>query len=482
MASGRIARSSESLLQHILTWVGLRNLNLSEHIPLVIFVDVLIGVFSYLLAFLARSVIPLPFTQELMPLDRFFVVKHYWWVLVSSQVLLLFLMDAYHEIPLKRFRELVWSAFAASGLQALGLTSIYFFTANLLFPRSVLVIHWILNTSGVVFWRMVIQQTVSHKARHCLLVGSARGLEQLLVELHQRPQIGLEIVGLISDSVPEGTRICGRPVLGSRERLAEVVGRHGIQEVLLMPEGPWHDQFLDTITGLESVNARVHIVPSVYEILIGSIKHFNVQDVPLIEIVKDPDDPISAVFMRLRDLVVSMILLILFAPLGLLIAVGIRLSDGGGIFYTQERIGQGGQVFRLYKFRTMQEGAEHDSGPTLTEQGDPRLTRIGALLRRYRLDEIPQLLNVLKNEMSLVGPRPERPEFVRSFSETIRGYDGRHKIKPGITGLAQIRARYHSDPEIKLKYDLAYICNRSLLLDLVILVETVRIMLGKKGL
>jgi len=157
------------------------------------------------------------------------------------------------------------------------------------------------------------------------------------------------------------------------------------------------------------------------------------------------------------------------------------LTSPGPILYCQQRVGRGGKKFTLYKLRTMVDGAEQETGPVLAGREDERVTWVGRFLRKTRIDEIPQLFNVLDGTMSLVGPRPERPEFVGEFLRTIPGYAERLQVKPGLTGLAQVDGEYHTTPEYKLKYDLAYIYNYSLWLDMRIMAETVKVILSRQG-
>jgi len=171
----------------------------------------------------------------------------------------------------------------------------------------------------------------------------------------------------------------------------------------------------------------------------------------------------------------------LLVPLFVVVSMLIVILSPGSVFYLQERVGRGGKVFRLIKFRTMIPDAERQSGETYSPENDPRVTSVGAVLRRFRLDELPQLINVLKGDMSFVGPRPERPVFVDKFAAIVLGYHERHKVKPGITGLAQVRGYYDTTAENKLKYDLAYIYNHSFSLDLMILLETIKVVLVRRG-
>jgi sugar transferase (PEP-CTERM system associated) len=194
--------------------------------------------------------------------------------------------------------------------------------------------------------------------------------------------------------------------------------------------------------------------------------------------------PLRTLVKRTFDLVASMILCIVTLPLMLLTAVLIYLEDRGPIFYQQERVGKGGQSYNVLKFRSMRNNAEEAGRPQWASQNDPRTTRVGAIIRKLRIDELPQILNVLKGEMSFVGPRPERPYFVKQLSETVPFYDIRHTIKPGITGMAQVHYQYGASVEDavqKLQYDLYYVKNNSLFLDLVILIDTIQVVLLGKG-
>jgi exopolysaccharide biosynthesis polyprenyl glycosylphosphotransferase len=214
--------------------------------------------------------------------------------------------------------------------------------------------------------------------------------------------------------------------------------------------------------------------------VVGKLRHVNIHDTPLIEVTENPNEPLERFVKRGFDVSASAVSLIVWSPVLLFVAVVIKLSSRGPVFYRQERVGKGGRSFELIKFRTMIRDAEKDTGATFSSPDDPRVTSIGRLLRRSSLDELPQLLNVLKGDMSFVGPRPERPEFVRDFLKEVAGYGERHKVKPGITGLAQVRAYYHTRAENKLKYDLAYIYNYSFSMDLLILLETLKVILSRK--
>jgi exopolysaccharide biosynthesis polyprenyl glycosylphosphotransferase len=256
-----------------------------------------------------------------------------------------------------------------------------------------------------------------------------------------------------------------------------------VDEVILVAAESWKDGFLGRLLfdGSTLARPRVAVVPTVYDLLVGRLSSLQVADVPLIEVLKDPGDSVAWAVKALLDYVLALLLVLLAAPLCLLAMLAIVLTSPGPVLYRQERVGRRGRRFTIWKLRTMRVDAEAASGPALAEAADTRVIPIGRLLRAARLDEIPQLWNVLNGTMSLVGPRPERPEFADAYCRDIPGYGERWLVKPGLTGLAQVRGDYHTPPAYKLKYDLAYIYNYSLLLDLRILVETLKVLVTRRG-
>jgi exopolysaccharide biosynthesis polyprenyl glycosylphosphotransferase len=218
----------------------------------------------------------------------------------------------------------------------------------------------------------------------------------------------------------------------------------------------------------------VYLVPKLYEINIINSKPAQIGDTPLFLIQSLHLTLVQRVIKRLFDLVLSIIILTVLSPLILVLAIIIKLQDGGSVFYKQERITYGGKPFILYKFRSMIVDAEAKTGAILAQVNDDRITKIGKFLRKSRLDELPQLFNVIKGEMSLIGPRPEREIFIKQFVSTIPDYKYRINVKPGITGLAQVLGRYNTDPVDKLRFDLLYIRKYSIFLDIKIMLLTIK--------
>lgn len=444
--------------------------------------DLFVGALAYGGAWFIRIHVPLPFTMALLPQERFDAVSHYWLLLAASQVFVLYVFGLFDDLRVLRYREVLAYLTAAILLQVALISSVFYFT-NGVFPRTVIVVFGALNLFGLTLWRFYVKKLLQAGVRRVLVVGETLEAAMPLVEeIDKSKWMGLEVVGIAAGrDLPAAAPVSGR-VLGSLDEARELVVRHDVDEIIFASRESWKDQVFDGLSRLQIERpVRIAIQPSVYEIAIGRLRHINIHDTPLIEIRRNPNEPVARLLKRSFDLALSTLGLVLFLPLGILVAIAVIITSPGPVFYLQERVGRSGKVFRLIKFRTMIQDAERDSGEVLAEPDDPRVTPLGAMLRRFRLDEVPQFLNVLKGDMSFVGPRPERPGFVRRFTDELPGYAERHKVKPGMTGLAQVRGYYHTAVENKLKFDLAYIYNYSFSLDLLILLETIKVVLTRRG-
>ncbi|MHC4954248.1 MAG: TIGR03013 family XrtA/PEP-CTERM system glycosyltransferase [Planctomycetota bacterium] len=315
--------------------------------------------------------------------------------------------------------------------------------------------------------------------RRLLFLGAGNTARRTAAEILDLRSREFELVGFLGENENErGWRIGGRPVLGVMSELESVVKERSIDRIVVAVADRRVGLPLEALLRMRLAGVEVVEEPRVHEEIAGKIPVEDLRPSWLIFSDGFSRGRFRNVSKRLFDLGVAVVGLILSAPLTLAVALAVRLDSKGPILFRQTRVGAGGREFTIYKFRSMCVDAEAGGTPQWAKQNDPRVTRIGAFLRKSRLDEIPQMWNVLEGTMSFVGPRPERPFFVDQLRESIPFYDQRHAVKPGITGWAQVRFRYGSDESDqveKLRYDMFYIKHHSILFDLRILFETVRV-------
>ncbi len=359
--------------------------------------------------------------------------------------------------------------------------------------RMFIINYWLLLTGLVALGRVGLRSvqrallSAGIGQRRTLIVGWNDKSRELAEQIRAYPALGYRVVGFVSENggqadkhPPEGRP----PLLGPVQQLERIVQRTGAQEVILAVDRSARTSVMEVLSLSNGLPVNFKIVPDLYDIVMGRARTNQIYGFPLIEIMPQLMPEWERKVKRLIDIVISGVILVLGAPLWGLIAVAIKLDSRGPVLYKQQRVGKDGRVFTMYKFRSMVENAESQTGPRWAERDDPRITRVGKLIRRPRLDEVPQLFNVLKGEMSLIGPRPERPYFVEKFKKAIPFYTRRLKVKPGITGWAQIKGEYDTSMEnvrTKLQYDLFYLENMSLRMDFKILLNTIYVMLLGKG-
>jgi len=355
-------------------------------------------------------------------------------------------------------------------------------------------------------------------ARKALIVGWTDRVQELFEEVARYPAAGLKIVGAIqlrTDEVLEEVEEYTEPVtagvhgeiaaagngsMALRETpsatpevhddirsvavLPRLIDELDVQDVLIVLAGDDQRNLSEVLRRCDGKSVVLKLIPDFYHMLGGMARTEQIYGLPMIEVMPEPMRPWESSAKRLLDIVVSTLVLVVGAPMWLSVAALIRITSHGNSIFRQERVGQYGRLFTMYKFRTMHNDAESDTGPVWATEDDPRYTRLGRWLRRTRIDEVPQLINVLKGDMSLVGPRPEREFFVEKLVKEVPLYRRRLRVKPGITGIAQVKWKYDEsveDVRQKVKYDLFYISNMSLRMDLKILFATVRTILSGKG-
>jgi len=317
--------------------------------------------------------------------------------------------------------------------------------------------------------------------RRVLVVGAGGRGQEIAQELMARQNGDFEVVGFVDDRT-DLPRVDGLPILGRFDQVLKIASRHQVDEIILAYMPSWQEQLLSqaALTGTGE-QVRIKVLPGFYDASLGDLRIEPVADIPLVSLGRRPTSPCCLVAKRGFDIVFSLVMLLLCTPVLLLAAIAIKLTSRGPVIYCQVRVGMNGRVFRIFKLRTMILGAETGTGPILAQQYDERVTPVGWFLRQTRMDEIPQFWNVLNGDMSVVGPRPERPEFAKEFAKSIPGYAERLTVRPGITGLAQVYGGYRTSVYYKLRYDWIYLHHISLLHDLRIIVRTAGIVLSRSG-
>ncbi|MBN1880343.1 sugar transferase [bacterium] len=432
----------------------------------------------YVGSYWIRSKSALLFFQEKMPLERMQIVNHRLWILLLMHLMLLYLHGLYDTLSLRRRDEIIGAVLRVVTTEILILVAIYFFSQDIIFPRSIFILLWVLLILTTSSWHILLRRffRVKVRDRSVVIVGTNESVQNVIKEIQRFPSYGLKIVGILRDNDTSNnqTHLLGFPILGCRDELLQILQTIPIDEVILSKQGSWEEKLVGDISRVKQLSTRICVLPSCYEILIGKVNHLRLYDIPLIEMIKHPDVPVVK---RFFDLVVALIVMIVSMPLLLASCLMIWISMGRPIFFKQERVGKDQRIFTIYKLRTMIKDAECETGPVLSDESDARITSLGKWLRKNRFDELPQLYNILCGDMSFVGPRPERPYFVRQYLDQVTGYGERFKALPGLTGLAQVNGGYATHPENKLKYDLAYIYNYSLWLDIKIIIETIKVIL-----
>ncbi|MDO8885925.1 sugar transferase [Candidatus Oleimmundimicrobium sp.] len=394
-----------------------------------------------------------------------------------------YVYDLYDPEKVQSGWDVFFSVLKAVTLSTLIIMSITFFFRFFSFPRTIFAISWALIILIISGWRMLALNVLKIKwpTQRILIIGTDEIALQLLRELKERSRWGYEVVGLVEkDAKRVGRKIEEIPIVGGISDIVELVRKYDISRIIITSP-THHRKLLDELAKAEETSVKVEAIPEIYEIFIGKVDYSLVNDIPLIKLTKDPVPSWVFGLKRIIDILLAVFLGILSMPIMIIASIIIKITSKGPVFYKQIRVGEEGRPFALYKFRTMVVGAEKESGPVLAVKNDSRITLVGKFLRKTRADELPQLWNILKGNMSFVGPRPERPYFVEKHKKSIPGYEERFKIKPGITGLAQVSGSYLTTPENKLKYDLIYVYHQSILLDLKILLQTVKVVLTGKG-
>ena len=355
--------------------------------------------------------------------------------------------------------------------------TVVYFVKEYKYSRVVFFYFWILSTSGLIISRSSLRAFLRYlrkkglNLRFVLIVGAGELGQKILRSINRHPELGLRVAGLLTRREEKlGSKIFGIPVLGIYEDIKKILASHHIDQIVLALPLEEHLRLKAIMEAIDDEMVDIKIAPDFFDYisLRGGVEELD--NIPIITLRDSPLYGWNRIFKRCFDILFSFIILTIFSPLLLIMTILIKLTSPGPVFYRQERMGLDGKLFTMLKFRTMREDAEKNTGPVWAKEDDKRRTKLGAFLRKLSLDELPQFINVLKGEMSIVGPRPERPFFIQQFKEKVPRYMLRHKMKAGITGWAQVNGwRGNTSIEKRIEYDIFYIENWSLGFDIKIM-------------
>lgn len=414
-------------------------------------------------------------------------------LMVSLGWMLFFWFSGLYSIksPTSRFDEAL-SVIKTISVGSLLLMLLTLQIENIITPGKILVItYWlgmiVFVASGRLIFRTV-QRNRFMEGRELypsILVGWNERSKALNRRIQSFPGLGYSVVGFVSTRAEDiGETDHGSKVIGEITELPKIIKEYDIKEVILALSSNDHKRLLDVIKYVNGEAVGIKISPDMYDIISGQARTNQIYGLPLIEILPEFMPAWERSVKRLMDILVSIGILGGLLPFWLLFGIIIKIDSRGKILYRQERVGKEGRQFNIFKFRSMSSDAESETGPVWATEDDPRVTRVGKFLRATRIDEVPQFINVLMGDMSLVGPRPERQFFVDQLKKEMPLYTRRLRIRPGITGWAQIKHKYDEsldDVKRKLRYDLFYIENMSLRMDFKIILSTIKVILSGKG-
>ena len=350
--------------------------------------------------------------------------------------------------------------------------------------------YWILFSFLTMLNRWVIrsiQKLLLKKGfgqHNVIIIGTGDSSSYVTEKLLNHRQQLYRVIGLIKTNNENNNENKMPILLGEEKDLKEIIAKNPVSDIVIALDDMDHNHIMELISVINGAPVSIKIVPDLYEVISGLARTEQISGMPLIEVNFQESKWSSSGLKRSLDFILSSIALIALFPIGILIGVIIKLNSKGPIIYSQERLGYRGISYKIYKFRSMVVDAEDESGPVWALDDDPRITSFGKLLRKYRIDELPQLINVFLGEMSLIGPRPERPYFIEKLKEKFPLYERRFRVRPGITGWSQIKHPSdlkEEDVRQKLRYDFYYIENLSFNLDLKILINTIVVVLSGKG-
>ncbi len=427
------------------------------------------------------------FSFSYIPLEnQYYLLKSL--LIAAIFQLFLHLNDLYDFQATRTTRQFAIRLAQALIMAVAAVLTIQYFAPGITLGRDVLYFNLALSSVFLALSHAALRVYLRSRTPHTnmLVLGTGPLARELVREVLRHPELGIKVVGFVGDS-PQlvGISIVNPKVIGLCQDLPQLVSSHKVDRIIVELQDRRGKLPIRELLDFKTQGVAVEDATTFYERVAGKIPIENLKPSWMVFNSGFSVSKKLLIEKRIISILASSFVLLITSPILLLTAIAIKLDSKGSIFFRQERVGQNGRTFTLWKFRSMRENAEKESGPVWSAgAADKRVTRVGKLMRRTRLDELPQLFNVLNGDMSMVGPRPERPHFVQQLAETIPFYQLRHVVKPGLTGWAQISYGYANSFEHtveKLQYDLFYIKNMSWILDAMILFETFKTVLVRKG-
>lgn len=444
---------------------------------LFIILDLIVVMSIWLLSYFQRFYLPIvPVTKGIPPFIeyiKFMVLIPFIWVPVYIS------FGLYRSRRLSKWHQELFDVVKASSLATVIFVTISYIFRHYEMSRGVFLTFWVSHPVAVWGVRTLLRRFLKYlrkkgiNRKNAIIVGAGELGRRVYALFRDSPELGLNVIGFLTRHDSKlGSEIEGVPVIGKYEDLPRIIKTYSPDLVIITL--PFEAQMLlpEILRSIEDTTVDIKIVPDYYNFFQVQGGYEIYGGIPFVSIRTSPLVGWNSVLKRIFDIIFSILLLIIFLPAMIIIPILIKLTSEGPVIYKQRRVGWDGKEFIMLKFRTMKKDAE-ENGPSFAKINDPRCTWIGRILRKFSLDELPQFINVIKGEMSIVGPRPERPFFIEEFKKKIPNYMLRLKIKAGITGWAQVNGlRGDTSIEERIKYDIFYIENWSLLFDLKILLLT----------
>lgn len=405
------------------------------------------------------------FLQYIVPV---FLILYYWCGLYLS----------------KRYSSSIAEIFNVLRANAIGVLVIVvgFYVFKIVdFSREMFAIFFGITCSVEIIYRQILRfflrsiRRKGYNIKHIMLVGYSRACEIYINRIMENPQWGYDVCGILDDHIPAGTTYRGVKVIGRIDNIHVILPENKLDEIGISLSLGDYSRLEELVNICEKSGVHTKFIPDYNSVIpskpyqedLAGLTVINIRHIPLTNVI-------NKVIKRIMDIVGSVVCILLFSPIMIVSAIIIKLSDGGPIIFSQERVGLHNKKFRMYKFRTMRQQTEEEEKKGWSKKGDTRVTKVGKFLRMTSLDELPQMVNVFKGDMSLIGPRPERPQFVEKFKEEIPRYMIKHQVRPGVTGWAQVNG-YRGNTSIRkrIEYDLYYIENWTVFFDIKILFLTI---------